>query len=99
MSGGEPPGVDLARVALRAAMEAARKNGTDPKAKKQPRPVRTVRRDGRDHRAVLRDGALGPGRQDLRRQDRLVLILGQLDGNDALVSHHPFHFPLLQPAA
>ncbi|MYW31075.1 DUF721 domain-containing protein [Streptomyces sp. SID2119] len=48
MSGGETSGVDLARVALRAAMEAARKNGTGPKAKKQPLPVRTMRRDGRE---------------------------------------------------
>ena len=48
MSGGQTSGVDLARVALRAAMEAARKNGTGPKVKKQPRLVRTVRRDGRE---------------------------------------------------
>lgn len=48
MSGGETSGVDLARVALRAAMEAARKNGNGQKAKKKPRPVRTVRRDGRE---------------------------------------------------
>ncbi|MCX5589556.1 DciA family protein [Streptomyces erythrochromogenes] len=48
MSSGEVSGVDLARVALRSAMEAARKNGGGQKAKKQPRPVRTVRRDGRE---------------------------------------------------
>ncbi|MEU1077973.1 MULTISPECIES: DciA family protein [unclassified Streptomyces] len=48
MSGGETSGVDLARVALRAAMEAARKNGSGQKAKSKPRPVRTVRRDGRE---------------------------------------------------
>ncbi|MFJ3594631.1 DciA family protein [Streptomyces sp. NPDC090082] len=48
MSGGETSGVDLARVALRAAMEAARKNGTGPKAKRKPRAVTTVRRDGRE---------------------------------------------------
>ncbi|AYV32982.1 hypothetical protein EES41_40120 (plasmid) [Streptomyces sp. ADI95-16] len=46
MSGGEVSGVDLARVALRAAMEAARKTGSGQKTK--PRPVRTVRRDGRE---------------------------------------------------
>ncbi|MGW5098204.1 DciA family protein [Streptomyces nodosus] len=49
VSGGEMSGVDLARVALRAAMEAAKKNGGGQKAKRQqPRPVRTVHRDGRE---------------------------------------------------
>ncbi|MGW9618746.1 DciA family protein [Streptomyces diastaticus] len=47
MSGGETSGVDLARVALRAAMEAARKNGGQ-KAKRKPRAVTTVRRDRRE---------------------------------------------------
>ncbi|MGW1711595.1 hypothetical protein ACWCP8_40875 [Streptomyces sp. NPDC002206] len=45
MSNGESSGVDLARVALRAAMEQARKNGGGQKAKQKLRPVRTVRRD------------------------------------------------------
>lgn len=40
-------GIDMARAALRAAMEAARKNGGGQKAKSKPRVVRTVRRDGR----------------------------------------------------
>ncbi|MFM9584230.1 DUF721 domain-containing protein [Streptomyces caniscabiei] len=48
MSGSEVSGVDLARVALRAAMEAARANGGGQKAKAKPRIVRTVRRDGRE---------------------------------------------------
>ncbi|MFF2779955.1 DciA family protein [Streptomyces sp. NPDC058052] len=48
MSGDETSGVDLARVALRAAMEAARKNGSGQKAKRKPRAVTTVRRDGRE---------------------------------------------------
>ncbi|MGW1734265.1 DciA family protein [Streptomyces sp. NPDC001999] len=48
MSDGEVSGVDLARVALRSAMEQARKNGAGQKTKKKPRPVRTVRRDGRE---------------------------------------------------
>ncbi|MFF1847087.1 hypothetical protein ACFVW9_36105 [Streptomyces sp. NPDC058217] len=48
MSEGEVSGVDLARVALRSAMEAARKSGGGQKAKQKPRPVRTVRRDGRE---------------------------------------------------
>jgi len=48
MSGGEMSGVDLARVALRAAMAQARQKGSGQKAKSKPRPVRTVRRDGRE---------------------------------------------------
>ncbi|WP_331734460.1 MULTISPECIES: hypothetical protein [unclassified Streptomyces] len=48
MSGGEVSGVDLARVALRAAREAARMNGTGQKAKKRPRAATMVRRDGRE---------------------------------------------------
>ncbi|WP_331720240.1 DciA family protein (plasmid) [Streptomyces sp. NBC_00289] len=49
MSGGEVSGVDLARVALRAAMEQARKNGGGQRTKqKPPRVVRTGRRDGRE---------------------------------------------------
>ncbi|MFE2609463.1 DciA family protein [Streptomyces mirabilis] len=48
MSEGEVSGVDLARVALRAAMEAARKNGAGHKVKKKPRAVTAVRRDGRE---------------------------------------------------
>ena len=42
-------GVDLARVALRASMEEARKNGNGQKAKQNPRAaVATVRRNGRE---------------------------------------------------
>ncbi|MFF7954137.1 DciA family protein [Streptomyces griseorubiginosus] len=48
MSEGEVSGVDLARVALRAAMEAARKNGAIQKTKKKPRTGTAVRRDGRE---------------------------------------------------
>lgn len=48
MNGGEVSGVDLARVALRAAMEAARRNGSGPKAKRKPRTGTAVRRDGRE---------------------------------------------------
>ncbi|MET9077872.1 DciA family protein [Streptomyces sp. NPDC004232] len=45
MSGGEVSGVDLAR----AAMEAAGKNsGGQRRKRRQPRPVRTVRRYGRE---------------------------------------------------
>ncbi len=48
MSGGEVSGVDLARVALRAARDAARKHGGGRKTKQMPRQVRTVRQDGRE---------------------------------------------------
>ncbi|OIJ85253.1 hypothetical protein BIV25_44570 [Streptomyces sp. MUSC 14] len=48
MSGSETSGVDLARVALRAALEQARQNGGGQKAKSKPRPVRAVRRNGRE---------------------------------------------------
>ncbi|MEU2800874.1 DciA family protein [Streptomyces sp. NPDC007117] len=48
MSEGEVSGVDLARVALRAAMEQARKNGSGQKTKRKPRTGATVRRDGRE---------------------------------------------------
>ncbi|MEU3602264.1 DUF721 domain-containing protein [Streptomyces sp. NPDC006798] len=48
MSEGGVSGVDLARVALRAAMEQARKNGSGQKAKKRPRTGTAVRRDGRE---------------------------------------------------
>lgn len=48
MSGSEVSGIDLARVALRAAMEAARADGGGQKAKVRLRIVRTVRRDGRE---------------------------------------------------
>ncbi|MFF1405137.1 hypothetical protein [Streptomyces sp. NPDC058294] len=48
MSGGEMSGVDLARVALRAAIAQVRQNGGGQKAKSKARPVRTVRRDGRE---------------------------------------------------
>ncbi|MGW1620956.1 DciA family protein [Streptomyces sp. NPDC002172] len=49
MSTGELSGVDLARVALRAALEAARKNGgTTRTAKPRPRTTSVVRRGGRE---------------------------------------------------
>ncbi|MGW2050769.1 DUF721 domain-containing protein [Streptomyces sp. NPDC001858] len=49
MSGGELSGVDLARVALRAALETARKNGGNTRTPKpKPRTTSVVRRDGRE---------------------------------------------------
>ncbi len=49
-------GVNLARVALRAAMEQARENGGGRKAKPQPRTVPTMCRDG-DGREPMGPGA------------------------------------------
>lgn len=49
MSGGELSGVDLARVALRAALETARKNGGNGRtAKAKPRTTPSVRHGGRE---------------------------------------------------
>ncbi|MFJ4329158.1 DUF721 domain-containing protein [Streptomyces tricolor] len=48
MSGGEMSGVDLARAALQAATEQARKNGGRTAKTRQPRPATVVRRDGRE---------------------------------------------------
>jgi hypothetical protein len=47
VSATEVSGVDLARVLLRAEMEAAGKNGGQKAERQQQRPVRTERRDGR----------------------------------------------------
>ncbi|MEW2493948.1 DciA family protein [Streptomyces nodosus] len=44
----EPSGVDLARVALRAAQESARRRGTEQSARKPKRRGRLVPRDSRD---------------------------------------------------
>lgn len=48
MSADEPTGVDLARVALAAAKEAAKKRGTSTSAKRTPKRRPAARRDGRD---------------------------------------------------
>lgn len=49
MGGGELSGVDLARVALRAALETARKNGGNGRtAKAKPRMTPSVRHGGRE---------------------------------------------------
>jgi hypothetical protein len=57
---GEVSGVDLARVALRAALEAARKNGGSGRAvKPKPRTASAVRRGGREPLDL--GTAIGPG--------------------------------------
>ncbi|WP_413752163.1 hypothetical protein NRF20_06010 [Streptomyces sp. R-74717] len=48
MSGGEVSGVDLARQALLAAREAAKKNGASRKEKPKRRTGAALRRDGRE---------------------------------------------------
>ncbi|WP_031488152.1 hypothetical protein [Streptomyces bicolor] len=48
MSGGELSGVDLARVALRSALESARNNGGGGRTKAKPRTASVVRRGGRE---------------------------------------------------
>ncbi len=48
MSSQEPSGVDLARVALAAAKEAAKQRGTTTSAKRTPKNRPSARRDGRD---------------------------------------------------
>ncbi|MGV9942412.1 DUF721 domain-containing protein [Streptomyces sp. NPDC003401] len=96
MSGGETSGVDLARVALRAAMEAARKNGSSQKAKKQPRPVRTVRRDGREPMdlgaaigALVTQRAWELPAAGATLRERWAAIAPELAGHVAAVSYDP----------
>lgn len=94
MSGEETSGVDLARVALRAAMEAARKNGSSQKAKRQPRPVRTVRRDGREPMglgaaigALVTERAWELPAAGATLRDRWAAIAPELAGHVAAVSY------------
>ncbi|MET9762404.1 hypothetical protein ABZ016_25685 [Streptomyces sp. NPDC006372] len=92
MSGGETSGVDLARVELRASVEAAGKNGSSQEAKKQPQPVRTVRHGGREPMglgaaigALVTERAweLPTARASLR--DRWAIIAPELAGHVAAV--------------
>ncbi|MYU05557.1 DUF721 domain-containing protein [Streptomyces sp. SID8366] len=94
MSGSEVSGVDLARVALRAAMEAARANGGGWKTKVKLRIVRTVRRDGREPmglRAAI--GALVTERAwelpaaDAALRERWAALASELAGHPAAVSY------------
>ncbi|MEW2373421.1 DciA family protein [Streptomyces sp. NPDC006656] len=96
MSGGETSGVDLARVALRAAMEAARKNGSGQKAKSKPRPVRTVRRDGREPMglgaaigALVTERAWELPAAGATLRERWAALVPELAGHVAAVSFDP----------
>jgi predicted nucleic acid-binding Zn ribbon protein len=96
MSGGEMSGVDLARVALRAAMEAARKNGNGQKTKRRPRAVTTVRRDGREPMglgaaigALVTERAWELPAAGATLRERWVAIAPELAGHVAAVSFDP----------
>jgi predicted nucleic acid-binding Zn ribbon protein len=94
MSGGEVSGVDLARVALRAAMEAARKDGSGQKTKQKSQPVRTVRRDGREPMglgaaigALVTERAWELPAAGATLRDRWAAIAPELAGHVAAVAY------------
>ncbi|MGW1947329.1 DciA family protein [Streptomyces sp. NPDC001940] len=96
MREGEVSGVDLARVALRAAMEAARKNGAGQKAKKKPRAVTSVRRDGREPMglgaaigALVTERAWELPAAGASLRERWAAIAPELAGHVAAVSYDP----------
>ncbi|MBP5942726.1 DciA family protein [Streptomyces acidiscabies] len=96
MSEGEVAGVDLARVALRAAMEAARKNGSGQKAKKKPRTGTAVRRDGREPMglgaaigALVTERAWELPAAGATLRERWAAIAPELAGHVAAVSYDP----------
>ncbi|MFG3142434.1 DciA family protein [Streptomyces sp. NPDC048211] len=96
MSEGEVSGVDLARVALRAAMEAARKNGASQKAKKKPRTGTAVRRDGREPMglgaaigALVTERAWELPAAGASLRERWAAIAPELAGHVAAVSYDP----------
>ncbi|MFD5557647.1 DUF721 domain-containing protein [Streptomyces sp. NPDC127068] len=94
MSGGKASGVDLARVALRAAMEQARSNGAGRTAKSKPRPLRTVRRDGREPvglgavlGALVTERAWELSAAGATLRERWAAIAPELAGHIAAVSY------------
>ncbi|MER8116036.1 DciA family protein [Streptomyces sp. NPDC094031] len=94
MSGSEVSGVDLARVALRAAMEAARANGGGWKTKVKLRIVRTVRRDGREPLglgaaigALVTERAWELPAADATLRERWAALAPELAGHPAAVSY------------
>ncbi|WP_274912520.1 DciA family protein [Streptomyces sp. WZ-12] len=93
MSGDEISGVDLARVALRAAMEAARKSGGRA-AKPKPRAGAPVRRDGRDPMglsdvlsALVAERAWELPAAGASLRERWAAIAPELAGHVAVVSY------------
>ncbi|MCX5388425.1 DciA family protein [Streptomyces sp. NBC_00083] len=96
MSEGEVSGVDLARVALRAAMEQARKNGAGQKAKKKPRARAAVRRDGREPLglgaaigALVTERAWELPAAGATLRERWAAIAPELAGHVAAVAYDP----------
>lgn len=96
MSEGGVSGVDLARVALRAAMEQARKNGASQKAKKKPRVHAAVRRDGREPLglgaaigALVTERAWELPAAGATLRERWAAIAPGLAGHVAAVSYDP----------
>ncbi|MEU6059096.1 hypothetical protein [Streptomyces sp. NPDC047097] len=96
MSGTEARGVDLAKVALRAVVEATRKNGGTRTAKAKLRPGRTVRRDGREPMGLgAAIGALVTERAwellaaGATLRERWTTIAPELAGHVTAVAYHP----------
>lgn len=96
MTADEVSGVDLARVALRAAMEATRANGGGRKAKTKPRIVRTVRREGREPMglgaaigALVTERAWELPAAGATLRERWAAIAPELAGHVAAVSYDP----------
>ncbi|MGV9758557.1 DciA family protein [Streptomyces tricolor] len=96
MSGGEMSGVDLARVALQAAMEQARKNGGRTTKAKPPRSTTVVRRDGREPLglgealgALVTERAWELPAAGASLRDRWAAIAPDLAGHVAAVGYDP----------
>ncbi|MGW3491325.1 DUF721 domain-containing protein [Streptomyces sp. NPDC001054] len=90
-----PSGADLARVALRAALEEARKNGAGRPASKAPRPARPApRRNGREPlklgaaiEALLTERAWELPAAGATLRERWAVIAPDLAGNVAAVAY------------
>ncbi|MEV7980859.1 DciA family protein [Streptomyces sp. NPDC086519] len=97
MSGGELSGVDLARVALRVALESARKNGGRTAASKaKPRTAPGARRGGREPMglgaaigALVTERAWELPAAGATLRDRWAAIAPELAGHVAAVSYDP----------
>lgn len=96
MSGGEMSGVDLARVALRAAMEQARENSGRTAKARQQRPTTVMRRDGREPLnlaaaigALVTERAWELPAAGASLRDRWAAIAPDLAGHVAAVGYDP----------